>query len=156
MFCTFLLYWPLFALLIIAALAATALNFHTGSNWMHYFMGFFLCQFAMLKLFHPVDFANGFQMYDFIGSKIRVYALIYPFIELALGLCYLGFIQPTATYWATAAVFGVGTIGVISALSQGLNLKCACMGTILNVPLSTVTLTEDLLMVIMSLVLVSK
>jgi hypothetical protein len=56
-------YWPLFALILVAALGAAAIahgaqkGFH---DWMHYFMGFFLCQFAMLKLFHPADFAEGF------------------------------------------------------------------------------------------------
>lgn len=39
---------------------------------------------------------------------------------------------------------GIGTIGVIRSLKAGLDLRCACMGTILDVPLSTVTLTEDI------------
>jgi hypothetical protein len=36
---------------------------------------------------------------------------------------------------------------VINALAKGLDLKCACMGSILKVPLSTVALVEDLGMV---------
>ena len=39
---------------------------------------------------------------------------------------------------------------MIRALSRGLDVRCACMGTQLNVPLSTVTLTEDLVMVAMA------
>ena len=34
-------------------------------------------------------------------------------------------------------------LGVISALRRGLDVNCACMGTVLKVPLSTVALTEN-------------
>ncbi len=149
-------YWPLFALILIAVLAATALAEGTQKGifgWMHYFMGFFLCQFAMLKLFHPVGFVEGFQMYDLVAKKFRAYAYLYPFIELGLGLAYLSFSYPIATYLITILVMGVGAIGVIRALKKGLDIRCACMGTILNVPLSTVTLSEDITMGLMALVM---
>jgi hypothetical protein len=35
---------------------------------------------------------------------------------------------------------------------ERLDVRCACMGTILNVPLSTVTLTEDIGMGLMALI----
>jgi hypothetical protein len=53
----------------------------------------------------------------------------------------------------TILILGAGAVGVILALRKGLNVRCACMGTVLNVPLSTVTLTEDLGMVAMSVLL---
>lgn len=149
-------YWPLFVLILIAALAACALvindtfNLH---NFMHAFMGFFLCQFAMLKLFHPSDFANGFQMYDLIAKKSRFYAYLYPLIELTLGLLYLSHLFPVLTYILTILFLGIGAIGVIKALKDGLDIRCACMGTVLDVPLSTVTLTEDITMVIMAAIM---
>jgi hypothetical protein len=46
---------------------------------------------------------------------------------------------------------GIGAIGVIRALKAGLDVRCACMGTVLDVPLSTVTLTEDIAMGLMAL-----
>ncbi len=147
-------YWPLLALILVAALAALALCVGTSNpNWMHFFMGIFLCQFAMLKIFHLQGFADGFQMYDLIAVKSRSYAYIYPFIELTLGLCYLAFVIPTAVYIITILILGTGAVGVIKALIQGLDVRCACMGTVLDVPLSTVTLTEDLGMVAMALTL---
>ncbi len=146
-------YWPLACLILIAVLAAFALPWNNGMGWMHYFMGFFLCQFAMLKLFKPTGFAEGFSKYDLIGSRVRLYCYIYPLIELFLGLGYLSFFAPHFIYWLTIVVLGIGAIGVISALMRGLELRCACMGTILDVPLSTVTLTEDLAMVAMALIL---
>ena len=53
-------------------------------------------------------------------------------------------------------VLGIGAVGVIRALRRGLDVRCACMGTVLDVPLSTVTLTEDLVMVAMALFLLLK
>ncbi len=146
-------YWPLFALILIAILGAAALAYGVQKGffaWVHYFMGLFLCQFALLKLFHPSDFADGFQMYDLIAKKFRGYAYLYPLIELALGLAYLSFIYPVATYLITLIVMGIGTVGVIRALKAGLDVRCACMGTILDVPLSTVTLSEDIAMGVMA------
>ncbi len=146
-------YWPLFVLILIAVLAALALvrSVNLGlTAWMHFFMGFFLCQFAMLKFFHPIGFVEGFQKYDLLAKKFRVYAYVYPLIELGLGLSYLSFIAPVVTYSMTILVMGVGAVGVIRALRQGLDLRCACMGTVLDVPLSTVTLTEDIAMGVMA------
>jgi len=150
-------YWPLACLILIAALAASALSqnrpLDIGMEWMHFFMGLFLCQFAMLKLFHPKGFADGFSKYDLIGSRIRFYCYLYPLIELGLGVGYLSFFAPYWIYWITIIVLGIGAIGVVGALMRGLELRCACMGTVLDVPLSTVTLTEDLAMVAMALIL---
>ena len=143
-------YRPLLALILVAAAGATALTQKAFFDWMHYFMGLFLCQFAMLKLFHPSGFADGFQKYDLVAKKFRAYAYIYPLIELALGLAYLSFSTPTLTYILTIVVMGMGAIGVIGALRRGLDIRCACMGTVLDVPLSTVTLTEDIAMIAMA------
>jgi hypothetical protein len=140
-------YWPLFALVLIAALEAVALTYSMQKGvfaWMHFFMGFFLCKFAMLKLFQLSGFVKGFQMYDLVAKKFSGYAYLYPFIELSLGLSYLSFVYPIAAYVITILVMATGAIGVIRALRQGLDVRCACMGTVLDVPLSTVTLSEDI------------
>jgi hypothetical protein len=152
-------YWPLFALVLIAALEAVAVTYYVQKDlfvWMHFFMGFFLCKFAMLKLFNPKGFAEGFQMYDVLAKKIPGYAYIYPLLELSLGLAYLSSIYPIITYLITVLVMAVGTLGVIRALKQGLDVRCACMGTTLNVPLSTVTLSEDIGMGIMASIMLAR
>ena len=146
-------YWPLLCLILVAALAAAALSMSIGRHWMSFFMGFFLCQFALLKLFNPIQFADGFQKYDLIAKQSRIYALAYPLIELALGLSYLASFQLITACILTILILGVGAVGVTLALIRGLDVRCACMGTILNVPLSTVTLTEDLGMISMAILL---
>ncbi len=149
-------YWPLFALTLVAVASASALAYGTGTMhllWMHYFMGILFCQFSMLKLFNPGVFADGFQKYDLLATRFRGYAYAYPLIELFLGLAYLSSVCQKTTYIITIIVMGFSAIGVIRALKKGLDVRCACMGTILDVPLSTVTLTEDLAMGVMALLM---
>jgi hypothetical protein len=140
-------YWPLLVVVLTAALGALALMYSIEQGlhaWMHFFSGIFLCQFAMLKLFNLSQFADGFQKYDVVAQNFRTYAYVYPLIELVLGLAYLAFIVPQLTYIITLMVMAIGAVSVVRALKTGLNVKCACMGTVLDVPLSTVTLAEDL------------
>ena len=150
-------YWPLAALVLVSALAATALASGSGRagmvGWMHFYMGIFLVVFALLKLFDLEGFKDGFAMYDVVAKRQSAYGYVYPFIELGLGLAFLAFIVPTIVYVLTILVFGVGAIGVVLALRQGLDIECPCMGNVLSVPLSTVTLTEDGLMIVMAAVL---
>lgn len=149
-------YWPLISLIIVSLLAALSINWQVGGDmhvWMHYFMGIFLVIFSMLKLFHPADFADGFRMYDIIAKRWNIYAYCYPLIELLLGLAFLSFFLPIITYLITIIILTIGAIGVINGLRQGLDINCPCMGTILDVPLSTVTLTEDIGMILMALIL---
>lgn len=153
---TFSDYWPLVSLILIAAAAGVALTYHTAGGmvqWMHYFMGFFLCSFAMLKLFHPGAFADGFEMYDLLAKRCRSYGYVYPFIELGLGLAYLAFLFPPVTYTLTIVVMMFGAAGVLLALMRGLDINCPCMGSVLDVPLSTVTLTEDIGMAVMAAIM---
>ena len=150
-------YWPLFALTAGSALAGLAIasgyGMLTMTGFMHGFMGVFLLVFALLKIFNLKGFKRGFTMYDLLAKRVKNYAFVYPFIELALGLAYLAFLTPAATYVATIVVFTFGAIGVLFALRDGLDIDCPCMGSILSVPLSTVTLTEDLVMVLMAVML---
>jgi len=154
-------YIPLLALLGVSVLVACALWRSYGpdanpAHWMHDFMGFFLVVFALLKLFDLTAFADGFQKYDLLAKNFRPYAFIYPFIELALGLAYLSFWSPVTVYIATIVVLGFGALGVINALRKGLDLECACMGSVLKVPLSTVALVEDLGMVLMAALMLAR
>jgi len=141
-------YLPLGVLLSLTLLAATALELKAAdwswTDWMHNFMGLFLVVFAMFKLFDLKGFVNGFAMYDLLARRLRAWGYVYPFLELALGLAYLAHWQPFITYAVTAGLLVFGALGVVSALRRGLDIECACMGTVLHVPLSTVALVEDL------------
>ncbi len=148
-------YTPLFVIVTVSVLAALAKQIDyaaawNGRRWMHDFMGYFLVAFAMVKLFDLKAFAAGFAKYDLLAAISRHYAMAYPFLELVLGLGYLSMWQPTVVYVATIVLLGFGSLGVLNAMRQGKKLTCACMGETLNVPLSNVTLTEDLGMAAMA------
>jgi len=89
-------------------------------------------------------------MYDLLAKPVRPYAFLYPFIELGLGLSYLAQWELKWTNWAAIGVMSFGALGVLNALRKGLDLECACMGTVLKVPLSTVALVEDVGMAVMA------
>jgi hypothetical protein len=150
-------YVPLIALVLVALAAALAIVQGFGGGLregMHAYMGVFLTVFALLKIFDLEGFADGFHMYDLAARHVsRKWGYAYPFVELALALAYFGFAAPVAVYWATLLVFLFGAAGVLLALRRGLDIDCPCMGNVLSVPLSTVTLVEDLGMAAMAAIL---
>jgi hypothetical protein len=118
---------------------------------MSQFMGLFLVVFSMLKFFDLPGFVNGFSRYDLLAGPFRPYGYVYPFLELGLGLALLAQLSPFAVNAALAVLMFFGAAGVLRSLRRGESLRCACMGSSLNVPLSTVALVEDVGMGMMSL-----
>ena len=149
-------YLPLIVIVLVSLLSAVAGQWvHARWNsmaFMRQFMGVFLMIFAMFKLFDLRGFADGFQMYDLIAKRFRPYALVYPFIELALGLAYQANLYPMLTNLILLVMMVVGAAGVFYALHKGLDVACACLGTVLKVPLSTVAVVEDVGMSVMAAV----
>jgi hypothetical protein len=147
-------YLPLGILIAAAFIAALAMQAAFGKwatrSWMLDGMGLFLVILSLFKFFDIPGFVDGFRMYDLLARRIAAYGYLYPFIELALGLGYLARWHPPVVYGATIAVMLFGTAGVVRSLARGLDVECACMGTALHVPLSTVTLAEDVGMAVMA------
>jgi hypothetical protein len=152
-------YRPLIAVIGIALFAGFALQWGYGTfqpmQFMTQVMGMFFLLLAMFKLFDLSGFADGFQMYDVVAKKFRNYAYVYPFIELMLGALYLSGQYPLFTNIVTVVVMAVSAAGVFLSMKRGYKFKCACLGTVLNVPLSTVSLVENLGMGLMALLMVS-
>ncbi|MFZ5604855.1 MAG: MauE/DoxX family redox-associated membrane protein [Pseudomonadota bacterium] len=147
---------PLFALVVVVALVsfATALpHALVPMIGLHYFLGFMLCALALLKLTHPLAFADSFQRYDLLAQKSRFYALCYPYIELLLGLGYLSFSMPYLVYALTLALMLFSVAGIFAALRNGVDTRCPHIGRSLRVRLSTVTLVECMLMILVTLAL---
>lgn len=147
-------YRPLMVVIAIIFLAAAALQVDNGEFnsmlLMDQVMGLFFLIFAMFKLFNLNGFADGFQMYDVVAKKFRGYAYVYPFIELMLGALYLSGQYMFFANVATLIVMTVSAIGVFLSMKRGYKFKCACLGTVLNIPLSTVSLVENVGMGLMA------
>jgi cation transport ATPase len=122
-------------------------SLHSGMNT--FMAGFFLV-FSFFKLLDIKGFANSYAMYDLLAVRVPVYGFVYPFIELALGIAFLTRFNPIFTNWATIIVMGFSSLGVIQSVLNKQKIQCACLGAVFNLPMSTVTIIEDLLMVAMA------
>ena len=54
----------------------------------------------------------------------------------------------------TVMVLGTTTIGVTQTLLDKRSIKCACLGTTLNLPMTEATLIENVLMIVMAFLLI--
>lgn len=123
-----------------------------AGEYLRYLMGVFLVVFAGFKLAGYKMFATMFAGYDLIAKRYPFYAKAYPFIELGLGLVYLADVLGGLRDWLALIIFGVGTIGVAQEIyHRRSGVYCACLGNIIKLPLSTVSLVEDVAMVGMAL-----
>ena len=111
--------------------------------------GFFLV-FSFFKMLDLSGFANSYMSYDIIARKWKSWGYIYAFIELGLGLAYLTNCCPLATNITAFVVMTISIIGVLQSVLNKKKIQCACLGAVFDLPMSTVTIIEDALMIIMS------
>lgn len=111
---------------------------------MRSFMAGSFLVFSFLKLFDLREFSDAYQMYDLIARAIPAWGKVYPFAELSLGVAYLVGWRLPLTHIATSILMIIGAVGVFRALRQKRAIRCACLGTVLNLPMTAVTLVEVL------------
>jgi methylamine utilization protein MauE len=147
---------PLIIIFSIILLFTLARQWYFGFNFMNFmidFMAGFFIVFGAFKVINLSDFAMAYQEYDLIAKKSKIYAYAYPFIELALGLCYLFRFQMQIANWITLILMIIGSIGVARELAKKREITCACLGTVFKIPMTYVTLAEDLIMGLMALMM---
>lgn len=118
------------------------------------FMGIFFLVFGGFKIINLKGFAEAYAIYDLIAKRFKLYALFYPFIELILGFLYLLRWKLLFAHWTVLILMIVSAIGVAVELSQKKNIQCACLGTVFKIPMTYVTLLEDLLMALMAAIMI--
>lgn len=92
-------------------------------------------------------------MYDIVSAKWKSWGLVYPFVELVLGVAYQFNVFPFYANLITIIVLGISSIGVTKSNLDKKKIKCACLVDVFNLLMSTVTSMEDLSMVEMALVM---
>jgi copper chaperone CopZ len=143
-------YQPL--LTIVAYILGVSLLIELGQPsfehtlWMTHFMAGFFLVFSFFKMLNIRAFASSYAMYDLLAMRWQAYGLIYPFIELGLGIAYLTDYEPHSTNLVTLIVMALSSLGVIQSVMNKQKIRCACLGTVFNLPMSMVTIIEDLLM----------
>ncbi len=144
-------------LILLATIVLAFRDFNGGrfaaSAALSYFMiGFFLV-FAGFKLINLKGFADGYSTYDLLAQRIFAYGYVYPLIELFFGLAMI--LAPTSKPLIIAEflVMTFSGIGVVIRLMKREKFQCVCLGTILKVPLTKVTVIEDFGMAALALVM---
>ena len=140
----------------ISAIAIIAGTYQNTFHWMqamNIFMAGFFLAFSFFKMLDLKGFAESYSMYDVVAKKVKAWGFIYAFIELALGIAYSTNFQPLVTNIATLVVMSTSIIGVLQSVLNKRKIQCACLGAVFNLPMSTVTIIEDALMIAMSAIM---
>ena len=141
-------------IIAVIALCATIMSIVLGFDWqiwMEWFMGSFLVIFGSFKLIGYEDFVTAFSGYDPIAKRSRLYTHFYPFIELFLGFLFVSNLAPLFRNVVTLGIFSIGAYGILQTISRTSNeIQCACLGNIIKLPLSTVSLVESITMAVMA------
>ena len=122
-------------------------------RWMNHFMAGFFLVFSFFKLLSLKGFAESYSMYDIVAKKWNGWGYVYVFIELALGIAFLTGFNPIVTNAVTFVVMTVSIVGVLQSVLNKRKIKCACLGDVFNLPMSTITIIEDALMIGMSAIM---
>ena len=120
-------------------------------------MGYFLVCLGFLKVLDLPAFVEQFRSYDYFTKKIPWYGMVFPFLELLVALCAI------SGLWST----GAGILAIVMGSSGGLSiytrlnaatptqLSCGCAGAHLKLPLGTMSIVENVMMVIMGIMLMA-
>jgi glutaredoxin len=150
-------YRPIIAIFMTALLMALAFSWAaTGTllslRTIEWFVAAAMCLLGLQKLKDLESFSNMFLNYDLLAQRKVAYSYVYPFAETLAGILMIA----GALIWLAAPVaLFIGTVGAISVFKavyiDKRELKCACAGGDSKVPLGFVSLTENLIMIVMGI-----
>jgi copper chaperone CopZ len=148
-------YKPLLIVFVFIFLFSSAyqISLYTFNShlFMNHIMAGFFIGLSFFKFLDLKSFSESFSSYDPIAQRWLNYGYVYPFIELALGFL---FISGQALLFAnslTVLVLSATTIGVYKRLQAKSPFQCACLGTTFSLPLSNLTITENVIMILMAI-----
>ena len=148
---------PLFSVILAISLLAgiRQIGNTDGMLYMMDWMGLFLLSFGMLKLVDLTGFATGFASYDIIAKRFKHYGYVFPFIEIVLGILYLvGFMF----ILQNVLVLIISALGMYSAyrvITDKLEIRCVCLGTLFHIPMTWATFIENFLMAVMIILMLN-
>lgn len=150
-------YRPVIAIFSICALLALGLAWHqygTILTWrtVQWFLSLSMSVLAIQKLQDVEQFSTMFLNYDLLARRWVPYGKVYPYGEALAGVL----MTAGALNWISAPVaLFIGTVGAVSVFKavyiDKRELKCACVGGSSTVPLGVISLTENVMMILMGL-----
>lgn len=126
-----------------------------GMRFCSYIMGWTFLYFSFLKMLNLCKFAKSFQKYDLISRFIPIYSYFYPFIEGFLSIMFFYRLFPIVINSIALFLLVINLIGVVIVLKSGKSVDCACVGAVFKLPMTVVTIIEDLIMIIMCIVMLA-
>ena len=149
---------PLFLILFYITSSSVLINYQNWNlnEFMLDFMGLFFISFSFFKMLDLEGFIKSFQMYDPLAKRVSFYGVLYPFIETALGLMFLTKIKVFSALILSVFVLGLTTIGVGKVLFSKKSIQCACLGSVLKLPMTEATFIENAIMILMSIFMLFK
>ncbi len=150
-------YQPVIAVFATCFLMALAASWSTLGTLLslrsfEWFIAFSMCVLAILKLRDLSSFSSQFLSYDLIARKDVRYAYFYPFGEVGAGILML---SGSLIWLASPVALFIGTVGAVSVIKavyiEKRDIKCACVGGNSNVPLGAISLTENIMMIVMGI-----
>lgn len=135
------------AISLVVSWQSSGINFMV---FMRIFMAGFFLTFSFFKMLNLKAFAESYAMYDIVAKKFGAWGYIYAFIELGLGLSFALNLSPIVVNWVTLVVMTISILGVLESVLNKKKIQCACLGAVFNLPMSTVTIVEDAIMIAMS------
>jgi len=140
-------------ILVISIISANSAGGFNIMVAMRVFMAGFFLTFSFFKMLDITGFADSYSMYDIVAKKFRIWGYLYVFIEALLGISYALNFQPFITNIVTLIVMTTSIAGVLKSVMNKSKIRCACLGAVFNLPMSTVTIIEDALMILMSAIM---
>ena len=148
-------YRPVVAIFGIGFLLALATMYFAGGDLAsvrtaELFVAFSMTLLALQKIRDVESFSTTFLHYDLLGRRWVPYSYVYPYAEAGAGIL---MVAGTLTWLAAPIAVFIGAVGAVSVLKavyvDRQELQCACVGGDSKVPLGFVSLTENLMMLVM-------
>ncbi|WP_088625461.1 MauE/DoxX family redox-associated membrane protein [Oceanicola sp. 22II-s10i] len=138
----------LMALSIMALSGGSILSLATVTT----FIAIAMCLLGVQKLQDVEGFSTMFLNYDLLARRWVPYGYVYPYAETLAGVLMLGGLLPWVSGPVALFIGSVGAWSVFRAVYiEKRELKCACVGGGSNVPLGFVSLTENVMMMLMGI-----
>ena len=138
----------------VAAWLYTAWSGISLLQFLESFLGVFFLTFAAFKLINLKEFAYGFQSYALMKDRSVLWGYFFPFVQVAFGMLYMlgrgGYLlDGVVVVWSGANAYIVWL-----TLQKKDTIFCVCLGSVIKLPLTTISFVEDFGMVIMALVMI--
>lgn len=147
-------YKPLITIFVFILMTSLAYQFSLesfqGMLFMNHIMAGFFIGLSFFKFLDLNAFAESFSGYDPVAKRWLGYGKIYPVIELSLGLLFVSGKFLALANSGTILILTLTTYGVYKKLQLKSSFQCACLGTGFSLPLSNVTIFENVAMIAMA------